>query len=55
MIIETYSRWLLLSWILTFRYVCKPLRSMYPDMLSLKNAGKLYLVTVVGIPVCLLI
>ncbi|XP_032778206.2 bestrophin-4 isoform X3 [Daphnia magna] len=40
-IIEKYSRWQVLTWVLTFRLVCKPLRTIYPDLMSLQNAGLL--------------
>ena len=41
-IIELYSRWLLLSWILTFRMVSKPLYKKYPDLVSLQRDGMLF-------------
>lgn len=40
MIVEQFARWTVLAWILTFRIVSKPLREMYPDMISLQRAGK---------------
>ncbi|XP_057370446.1 bestrophin-4-like isoform X2 [Daphnia carinata] len=40
-IIEKYARWQVLTWVLTFRLVCKPLRAIYPDLMSLQNAGLL--------------
>ncbi|XP_032778205.2 bestrophin-4 isoform X2 [Daphnia magna] len=40
-IIEKYSRWQVLTWVLTFRLVCKPLRTIYPDLMSLQNAGEM--------------
>ncbi|XP_046635190.1 bestrophin-4-like [Daphnia pulicaria] len=38
-IVEQFARWTVLAWILTFRVVCKPLRKMFPDMISLQVAG----------------
>nr|CAH0107629.1 unnamed protein product [Daphnia galeata] len=38
-IVEQFARWTVLAWILTFRVVCKPLRSLFPDMISLQVAG----------------
>lgn len=38
-IIERYSRWAVVSWLLTFRIICKPLRELYPDMISLQKKG----------------
>ena len=38
-IIEQFARWTVLAWLLTFRTVSKPLRAMYPDMISLQRAG----------------
>lgn len=38
-IVEQFARWTVLAWILTFRVVCKPLRTMFPDMISLQVAG----------------
>ncbi|XP_046447356.1 bestrophin-2-like isoform X1 [Daphnia pulex] len=38
-IVEQFARWAVLAWILTFRVVCKPLRKMFPDMISLQMAG----------------
>ena len=37
---EQFARWTVLTWILTFRMVSKPLRELYPDMTSLQRAGK---------------
>lgn len=39
LIIEQFIRWQLLTWVLTFRLVCRPLRKMYPDLFSLQIAG----------------
>ena len=39
MIIEQFVRWQLLSWILSFRLVCRPLKNTYPDLFSLEAAG----------------
>ncbi len=39
MIIEQYARWQILSWVFTFRLVCKPLFKIYPDLASLQTAG----------------
>lgn len=39
MIIEQFVRWQLLSWILCFRLVCRPLRKQYPDLFALESAG----------------
>lgn len=36
---EKHTRWLLLSWALTFRLVSKPLLAKYPDLIALQNAG----------------
>nr|CAH0106159.1 unnamed protein product [Daphnia galeata] len=41
MIIEQFVRWQLLSWILSFRLVCRPLKKTYPDLFSLEAAGLL--------------
>ncbi|XP_046636057.1 bestrophin-4-like [Daphnia pulicaria] len=41
MIIEQFVRWQLLSWILCFRLVCRPLRKQYPDLFALESAGLL--------------
>ncbi|XP_046446045.1 bestrophin-2-like isoform X2 [Daphnia pulex] len=41
MIIEQYARWQILSWVFTFRLVCKPLSKIYPDLASLQTAGLL--------------
>nr|CAH0107626.1 unnamed protein product [Daphnia galeata] len=38
-IIEQFARWAVLSWVLTYRIVCKPLRDSFPDMVSLQRAG----------------
>ncbi|XP_046447376.1 bestrophin-1-like [Daphnia pulex] len=38
-IVEHYARWVVLSWVLTYRIVCKPLRDLFPDMTSLQRAG----------------
>ncbi|XP_046445908.1 bestrophin homolog 13-like isoform X2 [Daphnia pulex] len=38
-IVEQFARWTVISWILTFRLVSKPLRDIYPDMFSLQTAG----------------
>lgn len=48
-IVEQFARWTVIAWILTFRVVCKPLRAMFPNMISLQVAGnkhdcKLYIV-----------
>jgi len=40
-LVQQYSRWLLLSWTLTFRMVCQPMRRTFPDMASLQRAGLL--------------
>lgn len=37
--IATFARWQLLSWVLMFRVVCKPLRRIFPDLVSLQRAG----------------
>lgn len=39
MIIEQFVRWQLLSWILCFRLVCRPLKKQYPDLFALESAG----------------
>ena len=39
--IATFARWQLLSWVLMFRVICKPLRRIFPDMISLQRAGLL--------------
>nr|CAH0106158.1 unnamed protein product [Daphnia galeata] len=41
LIIEQYARWQILSWVLTFRLVSKPLSKIYPDLASLQSAGLL--------------
>ncbi|XP_057370273.1 bestrophin-2-like isoform X2 [Daphnia carinata] len=38
-VVERFARWTVLAWILTFRTVSKPLRTMFPDILSLQLAG----------------
>ena len=38
-IIDEYSRYVLLNWVLIFRMVCKPLRRRYPTMMSLQTEG----------------
>nr|CAH0107627.1 unnamed protein product [Daphnia galeata] len=38
-LVEHYARWSVLSWVLTYRIVCKPLRDLFPDMMSLQRAG----------------
>lgn len=38
-IVEQFARWTVIAWILTFRVVCKPLRTMFPNMISLQVAG----------------
>merc|ERR1712071_34953 len=38
-IIDEYSRYVLLDWLLIFRMVCKPLRKRYPTMMSLEACG----------------
>lgn len=38
-IVQQYARWVLLGWALTFRLICKPLKRVFPDLLSLENAG----------------
>jgi hypothetical protein len=40
-IVQQYARWVLLGWALTFRLICKPLKRVFPDLLSLENAGLL--------------
>jgi hypothetical protein len=40
LIIEQYARWQILSWVLTFRLVSKPLSKIYPDLASLQSAGE---------------
>lgn len=42
-IIDEYSRYVLLNWVLIFRIVCKPLRKRYPTMMSLQTSGFLSL------------
>ena len=37
--VQQYSRWILLSWTLTYRLICKPLRKLYPDLITLQNAA----------------
>jgi hypothetical protein len=37
--VKEYSRWILLSWTLTYRLVCKPLRKLYPNLASLQNVA----------------
>ena len=39
--IQQYARWIVLSWALTFRLVCLPLKKLYPDLKSLQNLGKI--------------
>ena len=36
--VKEYSRWILLSWTLAYRLICKPLRKLYPDLTSLQNS-----------------
>lgn len=38
-VVEQFARWTVLAWILTFRVVSKPLRTMFPDIISLQVAG----------------
>nr|SVE79269.1 EOG090X0KP6 [Daphnia lumholtzi] len=40
-IVEQYSRWIVLGWALTFRLICKPLKRVFPTLVSLENAGLL--------------
>lgn len=40
-LIAKYARWQVLSWILTFRTICQPLRQIYPDMVALEKSGLL--------------
>ena len=40
--VQTYSRWIVLSWTLAFRLICKPLRTKYPTLMSLLEAGKVW-------------
>ena len=37
--VQQYSRWILLSWTLAYRIICKPLRKLYPDLVSLQNSA----------------
>lgn len=39
LIIDEYSRYVLLNWVLIFRMICKPLRKRYPTMMSLQASG----------------
>lgn len=41
-IVEQYSRWIVLGWALTFRLICKPLKRVFPTLVSLENAGNVY-------------
>ena len=38
-IIDQYSRYVLLNWVLMLRIVCKPLRKRYPTLMSLQASG----------------
>ncbi|XP_046635228.1 bestrophin-4-like [Daphnia pulicaria] len=38
-LVEQFARWAVLSWVLTYRIVSKPLRDLFPDMVSLQRAG----------------
>ena len=40
-IVEQYSRWQVLAWIMTFRAVSRPLHDKYPDLESLQAAGEI--------------
>ena len=37
--VKEYSRWILLSWTLAYRLICKPLRKLYPDLITLQNSA----------------
>jgi hypothetical protein len=39
MIIDRFARWQLLTLILTFRIVSRPMREIYPNLESLQTAG----------------
>jgi hypothetical protein len=36
-LVEHYARWSVLSWVLTYRIVCKPLRDLFPVSLLNRN------------------
>jgi len=49
--LRTYSRWVVLSWTLAFRLICKPLLKKYPSLMSLHEAGNVSYVFLISVSI----